>query len=111
MSVCLCLIPIEIKVALFCLSVCLTLATTHLVPSQDPEGVNDLFCRVGVHILPRHEVQEGVELDVAGGVGIHDAADALEVNLALPVLADGVAQRDEARLELIRSQPSAPEGR
>ena len=56
----------------------------------------------GVHIrgLARHKVQEAVELDKAGRVGVDDGEDALEVDLALLVLPDGVAEGDEAVLEL-----------
>jgi hypothetical protein len=63
----------------------------------------------GVHIrgLARHKVQEAVELDEAGSVGIHDGEDALEVDLALLVLAHGVAQRDQAVLELLGVQPTS----
>ena len=55
----------------------------HLVAGEDPEGVDDLFGGVGVDVLASHEVQEGVELRVARGVGVHDRQDALEVDVAL----------------------------
>lgn len=42
-----------------------------LIRSQDPEGGNDLLCRVCVSCLPRHEVDEGLEGDSALSVGIH----------------------------------------
>ena len=60
----------------------------------------------GVHIrgLARHTVQEAVELDKAGRVGVDDGEDALEVDLALLVLPDGVAEGDEAVLELLGVQ-------
>lgn len=83
---------------------------THLVTSEDPEGVDDLLSSVRVHVLTGHEVEEGIELDEAGGVGVNDGYDALEVNLTLAVLTNGVTQGDQARLELIRCQPTAPDG-
>lgn len=81
---------------------------THLVSSKDPEGVDDLLSGVRIHILTSHEVKEGIELDKASGVGVNDGYDTLEVNLTLAVLANGVAQGDQAWLELIRCQPTAP---
>lgn len=77
---------------------------THLVGCQDSEGVDDLFGSVGVGALAGHEVEEGVEVHIASIVGIDDGQDALEVHVALSVLADRIAQRDEARLELLGRQ-------
>ncbi len=59
------------------------LAEAHLVGSQDSEGVDDLLGRVHVGRLPRHEIQEAVELHVAARVRVHDRHDPLEVDLAL----------------------------
>ena len=46
-----------------------------------------MFCGVGVGGFAGHEVEEGVEEDVAAVVGVDDSHDALEVDLALLVLA------------------------
>lgn len=81
---------------------------SHLVASEDTEAVDHLFRRVGVGGLARHEVQEGVEVHIARIVRIDDGQDSLEVDVALPVLADGVAQGDEAGLELVRCQFARP---
>ena len=37
-----------------------------------------MFCRVDVGGLPGHEVEEAVELDVAGSVRVNDGQDALK---------------------------------
>merc|ERR1719209_1098300 len=79
-----------------------------LVRSEDPEGVDDLLGSVHVRRLPGHEVQEAVELDIAGGVRVDDGEDTLEVDLALLVLSDAVAERDQAVLELLWVQPAGP---
>jgi len=50
-----------------------------------------LFGSVGVGRLASHEVEEGVEEDVARVVRVDDGADALEVDFALLVLAQRVA--------------------
>lgn len=63
-----------------------------------------LFGSVGVGRLSGHEVEEGVEEDEAAVVGIHDGHDALEIDVALLVLAERVAQADEARFELVGFQ-------
>ena len=75
-----------------------------LVGGQDPEAVDDLLGGVHVGGLPGHEVKEAVELDVAAGVGVHDGEDTLEVDLALLVLTNIVAQRYQAVLELLGIQ-------
>ena len=36
--------------------------------------------------LPGHEIKEAVKLDVAGGVGVNNGQDSLEVDLTLLVL-------------------------
>ena len=64
-----------------------------LVRGQDPEAVDDLLGGVHVGGFSGHEVEEAVELDVSAGVGVHDGENALEVNLALLVLANAVAKR------------------
>lgn len=71
----------------------------YLVTSQDTEAVDDLFGSVGVCRLASHEVEESVELYVAGVVGVHDGKNTLEVDVALPVLADRVAEWHQAGLE------------
>lgn len=63
-----------------------------------------MLSSVGVSALAGHEVQEGIEMHVAGRVGVHNGANALEVQLSLAILADGVAQRHEARFELLGGQ-------
>ena len=75
-----------------------------LVRGQDPEAVDDLLGGVHVGGLSGHEVKEAVKLNVAAGVGVDDGENALEVNLALLVLANTVAQRDQAVLELLGVQ-------
>ena len=60
-----------------------------------------LFGRVRVGGLAGHEVEEGVEEDESGVVGVDDGADALEVDVALLVLAERVAEADQTRLELV----------
>ena len=61
---------------------------------------------VGMHTYPLCNMYPLIiaDLDVSGGVGVHDAEDAREVDVSLPVLADAVAQRDQARLELLRGE-------
>ena len=86
-------------------------ATTHLIASQDPERVDNLLSCVRVDVLASHKVEEGVELYEAGAVGVHDGDDALEVDVALLVLADGVPQGDQAGLELVRVQLAGPGSR
>ena len=63
-----------------------------------------LFGSVGVGRLSGHEIEEGVEEDEAAVVRIDDGHDALEVDVALLVLAERVAQADEARFELVGLQ-------
>ena len=75
-----------------------------LVGGQDPEAVDDLLGGVHVGGFSGHEVKEAVKLNVAAGVGVDDGENALEVNLALLVLANTVAQRDQAVLELLGVQ-------
>ena len=72
-----------------------------LVGGQDPEAVDDLLGGVHVGGFSGHEVKEAVELNVAAGVGVHDGENTLEVDLALLVLANTVAQRYQAVLELL----------
>merc|ERR1719295_311741 len=71
------------------------------VGCKDSEGVDDLFRGVDVRGLASHEVKEAVELDVSAGIGVDDGQDTLEVDLALLVLTDAVAQRDQAVLEFL----------
>lgn len=63
-----------------------------------------MFGSVGIGALAGHEVEEGVEVHVASVVGIDDGEDALEVQITLAILANRVAQRDQARLELLGRQ-------
>ena len=64
---------------------------------------------VNIRGFAGHEVKEAVELDVATGVGVDDGEDALEVDLALLVLANAVAKRYSAVLELLGIQTTGPE--
>lgn len=68
----------------------------YLVTSQNAEAVNDLLGSIGICRLSGHEVEEGIELHVAGIVGVDYGEYALEVDVALPVLADRVAERHQA---------------
>lgn len=63
-----------------------------------------LFGSIRVGGFASHKVEEGIKEDVAAVVGIHDGHDALEVNVSLLVLAQRVAQADEARFEFVRLQ-------
>lgn len=81
---------------------------SYLVASENAEAVDDLFRRIGVGGLARHEIEEGVEVNVARIVGIDDGQDTLEVDVALPVLSDGVSQRHEAGFKLVRCQSACP---
>ena len=63
-----------------------------------------LFCSVRVGGFAGHKVEEGVEEDVAAVVGVDDSHDALEVDVALLVLAQRVAQTHQTRLVLVRFQ-------
>lgn len=80
----------------------------HLITGQYAEAVNDLLGSISIRALPRHEVQECIEMHVSGVVRIHGRQYPLEVDLPLPVLADRVAQRHQARLELVRRQAAGP---
>jgi len=82
--------------------------SSYLVTSKNAEAVDDLFCRVGVGGFARHEIEEGVEMNIARIVGINNGQNTLEVNVALPVLSDGVTQRHEARFKLVRCQSPCP---
>ena len=42
-----------------------------------------LLCSIDVRRLAGHEIEERVELDVAGVVGVHNRQDALEVRITL----------------------------
>ena len=88
---------------------CFIYKVGHLISCQNPEGIDNLFCSVRVDVFSCHEVEEGVELSETGAVGVHDREDSLEVDVSLLVLTDGVAERDEARLELIGVQLASPD--
>ena len=60
------------------MQVLLTCENVWLVCGKDPERVDDLFGCVDVGRLPGHEVEETVELNVAGSVGVNDRQDALK---------------------------------
>ena len=79
-----------------------------LVRRQDAEGVDDLLGGVDVGRLASHEVEEAVELNVSTGIGVNNGENALEVNFALLVLANTVAQRDQAVLELLWVETAGP---
>lgn len=81
---------------------------SYLVASKNAETVDDLFRRVGVGRFARHEIEESVEVNVARIVGIDDGQNTLEVNVALPVLSDGVTQRYEAGFKLVWCQSARP---
>ena len=72
---------------------------THLVAGQDLEALHDLLGGVGVGRLARHEVQEGLEGDVARAVGVHDGHDALEVSLSLEGKGQGLSVKSRAGLQ------------
>lgn len=55
----------------------------HLISSQDLEGGDDLVCSVRVGRFRGHEVNEGLEGDGTGAVGIHYAHDASKLTVAL----------------------------
>ena len=61
----------------------------------------DLLGGVDICGLSGHEVQETIELHVAGGVGVHNRQDTLEVNLSLLVLSYAVSKGDQAVLEFL----------
>jgi len=73
-----------------------------LVTGENTEAIDDLFGGVGVGGFACHKVEEGVEVNVSGAVGIDDRENTLEVDVALSILADRVSQRNETRLELVR---------
>lgn len=52
---------------------------SHLIGSQDSERIDDLLGSVCVGVLACHEVEEGVEVNEAGAVGIDNRQNALEV--------------------------------
>ena len=75
-----------------------------LVGGEDPEGVDDLLGCVNVCGLAGHKVEEAVELNVTGGVGVDNGEDALEVDLSLLVLSHTVSKRNQTVLELLGIQ-------
>lgn len=56
---------------------------THLISSQDLEGGDDLVCGVCVSCFRGHEVNEGLEGDGTGAIGVHYAHDASKLPIAL----------------------------
>lgn len=84
---------------------CVPQDRTNLVTGKNAEAIDHLFGRVGVRGLAGHEVEERIEVHVTGVIWINNSQDALEVDVALPVLPNGVAQRHKAGLEFVRSQP------
>ena len=67
-----------------------------------------MLCCVYIRGLSGHEIKEAIELHVAGVVGVDDGQDSLEVDFTLLVLAHGVAETDQAGLELVGGQASGP---
>ena len=71
----------------------------------------DLLGGVDISGLPGHEVQETIELHVAGGVGVHNRQDTLEVNLALGEGGSEGEQRAEGRGQRAEGRGQRAEGR
>ena len=66
--------------------------------------MNNLIGRVLVAGVASHKIHEGVERDEAGVARVHNGHDSLKVGVALLVVADVVAERDETRAELFGVQ-------
>ena len=78
----------------------------YLISSKYTEWIDDLFCCVHIGRFSGHKVQEAIELNIAASIGIHNWQDTLEIDFTLFVLAHGVAQWDETRLEFIGCESS-----
>lgn len=62
---------------------------------KSKKSKENLFGRVRVSRFSCHEIEEGIEKNVATVVRIDDGHDALEVDVALLVFAEGITQTDQ----------------